>query len=63
MSGVKIYESVRDRCVRTAAFHVTPSADGLMQRLPEFAGWTEDHRDMNIVNLLKPETYFMYYKL
>jgi len=51
MNGVKIYGSVRDWCVSTAAFSVMPSADGRMQRPHEFAGWNEDHRDMTIVNL------------
>jgi hypothetical protein len=51
MNGVEIYGSVRDLCVSTAAFNVTPSADGLMQRPHDFAGWNEDHRDMTIVNV------------
>jgi len=51
MNGVKIYRSVRDWCVSTAAFNVAPSADGRMQRPHEFAGCNEDHRDMTIVNL------------
>jgi hypothetical protein len=51
MNGIQIYGSVREWYVRTAAFHVTPSADGLMQRPHEFAGWNEDQRDMTIANV------------
>lgn len=51
MNGVKIYGSVGDWYVSTAAFCVTPSAKWLMQRPHEFAGWNEDHRDMTIVNV------------
>jgi hypothetical protein len=42
---------VSDWYVSTAAFRVTPSADELMQRLHDFAGCIEDHRDMTIVNV------------
>ena len=51
MNGVKIYVSVRDWYLSRAAFHVTPTADGLMQRSHELAGWNEHHSDMAIVNV------------
>jgi hypothetical protein len=51
MNRVKIYGIVGFWYVSTAAFRVTPSADGLMRLPHESAGWNEHHRYKTIVNV------------